>query len=130
MNAIFIDLIVEGKVAVYLDNILIWSSDVTEHQKVVHEVLKRLEEHNLYLRPKKCAFEKDKINYLGLIIRTGFVSMDPVKVKAVTIWSTLKCLKNVHAFIGFTNFYRHFIRDFSKLARPLHNFTKKDTSFT
>ena len=66
MNAIFADLIAEGKVAVYLDDILIWSSDITEHRKVVHEVLKRLEEHDLYLRPEKCAFEKDEIDYLGL----------------------------------------------------------------
>ena len=84
MNAIFADLIAEGKVAVYLDDILIWSSDITEHWKVVHKVLKRLEEHDLYLRPEKCAFEKDKIDYLRLIICSGSVSMDPVKVKAVT----------------------------------------------
>ena len=130
MNAIFADLIAEGKVAVYLDDILIWSSDITEHRKVVHKVLKRLEEHDLYLRPEKCAFEKDEIDYLGLIIHAGSVSMDPVKVKAVTTWSTPKCLKDVRAFIGFANFYRRFIKDFSKLARPLHDLTKKDTPFT
>ena len=56
--------------------------------------------------------------------------MDPVKVKAVTTWSTPKCLKDVRAFIGFANFYRRFIKDFSKLARPLHDLTKKDTPFT
>ena len=106
MNAIFADLIAEGKVAVYLDDILIWSSDMTEHRQVVHEVLTRLEKHDLYLRPEKCAFEKDEIDYLGLIIRSGSVSMDPVKVKAVTTWSTPKCLKDVRAFIGFANFYR------------------------
>ena len=103
---------------------------MSEHRKVVHEVLKRLEEHDLYLRPEKCAFEKDEIDYLGLIIRSGSVSMDPVKVKAVTTWSTPKCLKDVRAFIGFANFYRRFIKDFSKLARPLHDLTKKDTPFT
>ena len=74
----------EGKVAVYLDDILIWLSDITEHQKVVHEVLKHLEEHDLYLWHEKCAFEKDEIDYLRLIIHTRSVSMDPVKVKAVT----------------------------------------------
>ena len=106
MNAIFADLIAEGKVAVYLDDILIWSSDMSEHRKVVHEVLKRLEEHDLYLRPEKCTFEKDEIDYLSLIIWSGFISMNFVKVKAATTWSTPKCLKDVCAFIGFANFYR------------------------
>ena len=57
MNAIFADLITEGKVAVYLDDILIWSSDLPEHRRIVHEVHRRLEEHDLYLRPEKCEFE-------------------------------------------------------------------------
>ena len=57
MNAIFADLIAEGKVAVYLDDILIWSSDLPEHRRIVHEVLRHLEEHDLYLRPEKCEFE-------------------------------------------------------------------------
>ena len=121
MNTIFADLIAEGKVAVYLDDILIWSSDITEHRKVVHEVLKRLEKHDLYLRPEKCAFEKDEIDYLGLIICARSVSMDPVKVKAVTTWSTLKCLKDVRAFIGFANFYRRFIADYSNIVKLLDN---------
>ena len=58
MNAIFADLIAEGKVAVYLDDILIWSSDLPEPRRIVHEVLRRLEEHDLYLRPEKCEFER------------------------------------------------------------------------
>ena len=65
MNIIFADLIAEGKVAVYLDDILIWSSDLKEHRKVVHEVLRRLEEYDLYLWPKECEFEKTKIEYLS-----------------------------------------------------------------
>ena len=129
MNAIFADLIAEGKVAVYLDDILIWSSDRSEHWKVTHEVLERLKKHNLYLRPEKCAFEKDEIDYLELIIRAGSVSMDPVKVKAVTTWSTPKCLKDVRAFIGFANFYRRFIKDFSKISKPLCKLLEKDSSF-
>ena len=129
MNTIFADLIAEGKVAVYLDDILIWSNTLTEHRKVVHEVLARLEKHDLYLKPEKCEFEKSEIEYLGLIIRHGEVAMDPIKVKAVAEWPTPRNLKEVRGFIGFANFYRRFIKDFSKLARPLHDLTKKDTPF-
>lgn len=129
MNTIFADLIAEGKVAVYLDDILIWSNDLVEHRKIVHEVLRRLQENDLYLRPEKCEFERSEIEYLGLIIRAGEVSMDPVKVEAVTLWPVPRNLKDVRGFIGFANFYRRFIKDFSKITRPLHDLTKKDVPF-
>ena len=68
MNVILKDLIDDGHIIVYLDDILIWSNTLTEHRKVVHEVLARLEKHDLYLKPEKCEFEKSEIEYLGLII--------------------------------------------------------------
>ena len=83
MNAIFADLIAAGKVAVYLDDILIFSNDLEEHRRMVREVLTRLEKHDLYLRPEKCEFEQQQIEYLGLIISEGEVRMDLVKVAAV-----------------------------------------------
>ena len=129
MNHSLVDLIAEGKVAVYLDNILIWSTDITEHRKIVHEVLDRLAQYDLFLRPEKCEFEKSEIEYLRLIIRPGQVAMDPAKVSAVTEWPTSKNLKDVRGFVGFANFYRRFIKDFSKIARPLHDLTKKDVPF-
>jgi hypothetical protein len=105
MNAIFADLIAEGKVAVYLDDILIWSTTLNEHWKIVHEVLRRLKEYNLYLQPEKCKFEQSHVDYLGLIISPGKVSMDPIKVKAIKDWTPLMKLKEVRSFIRFTNFY-------------------------
>jgi hypothetical protein len=105
MNAIFADLIAEGKVTVYLDDILIWSSTLEEHWKIVHEVLQRLEEHNLYLQPEKCEFKQSHVDYLGLVISPGKVSMDPVKVQAVRDWTPPTKLKEVRSFIGFANFY-------------------------
>ena len=130
MNVIFADLIAEGKVAVYLDDILIWSNDLAQHRKVVREVLSRLQQYDLYLRPKKCQFEQAEIEYLGMIIREGQVSMDPTKTEAITSWPKPKNLRDVRSFIGFANFYRRFIKDFSKIARPLHDLTKKDVPFS
>ena len=93
MNTIFVNLIAAGKRGVYLDNISIWSSDLKKHHKVVHEVLHRLEEHNLYLQLEKCKFKKSEIEYLDLVVRKGKVAMDPVKVEAITSWPTPKISK-------------------------------------
>lgn len=129
MNSIFGDLIAAGKVAVYLDDILIFSDTREEHRRVTHEVLRRLQEHDLFLRPEKCEFEQTEIEYLGLVIRQGEVSMDPIKVQAVRDWPTPRNLREVRGFIGFANFYRRFIKDFAKITRPLHDLTKKDVAW-
>lgn len=130
MDTIFTDLIVEGKVTVYLNDILIWSSDLHSHWKIVHEVLSCLVEYDLYFQPEKCEFEREQIEYLGLIVQFGQVAMDPRKVKAVTEWPTPKNLKNVWRFVGFANFYQRFIKDFSKIACPLHDLIKKNAPFS
>ena len=69
------------------------------------------------------------MEYLGMIIHPGEVQMDPGKVAAVKDWPTPTTLKEVRAFTGFANFYRRFIKDFSTMARPLHDLTKKDVSW-
>ena len=127
MNSVFADLIAKGQVAVYMDDILIYSKNLKEHCLVVCEVLKRLEHYNLYLKPEKCKFKQQSIEYLGMIIHPGEVQMDPGKVSAVKNWPAPTTLKEVRAFIGFANFYRGFIKDFSTMARSLHDLTKKDT---
>jgi hypothetical protein len=129
INAIFADLIAEGKVAVYLDDIFIWSFTLDKHRKIVHKVLRHLEKHDLYLRPKKCEFEQSHVDYLRLVISSGKVSMDPVKIQAVRDWTLPMKLKEVRSFIGFANFYRRFIKDFSKICWLLHDLTKKDVPF-
>ena len=78
MNDIFRDLIAEGVVCVYLDDILIYTRDLEEHRRVSRIVLDRLREHQLFLKPEKCEFEQTKIEYLGLIISHGTAEMDPV----------------------------------------------------
>jgi hypothetical protein len=126
MNSVFADLIATGVVAVYMDDILIYTTTLAKHRKIVREVLQRLQDHDLYLKPEKCKFEKQEIEYLGMIIRPGEVCMDHGKVSAVRDWPTPTTLCEVRAFIGFSNFYRRFIKDFSSIARPLHDLTKKD----
>jgi len=126
MDVIFEDLISEGVVVVYLDDILIFTETLEEHWKVTHRVLELLEKHKLYLRPNKCEFEKTTIEYLSVIISDNSVAMDPVKIAGVTEWPTQTNKKEVQSFLGFTNFYRKFIKDFSEHTRPLFDLTRND----
>ena len=126
MNDIFHDLIAEGVVCVYLDNILIFTKTQEEHCRIVCLVLEQLHQHQLYLKPEKCKFEQTQVEYLGLIISHGTVEMDPVKVAGVADWPAPQNKKEVQSFLGFTNFYQQFIQDFSHHARPLFDLTSKD----
>jgi Reverse transcriptase (RNA-dependent DNA polymerase) len=119
MNHILRDLISEGKVAVYLDDILIFTKDLIKHREIVSRVLQILRENKLSLKPQKCECKKEEMKYLGMIIGHGKVWMDPMKVAAVAEWPTPKNKKEVQQFLGFTNYYRPFIRGFSGIARPL-----------
>jgi hypothetical protein len=126
MNNLFKDLIDQNVVIVYLDDILIYTETLEEHQKVVKQVLKILQDNDLYLKPDKCEFEKTKVEYLGLIISHNHVKMDPVEVQGIVDWPTPSKVKDVQAFLGFCNFYQRFVEGFSHVARPLFELTKKD----
>jgi hypothetical protein len=105
MNEIFQDLITEGVVSVYLNDILIFTSLIEEHHRTTRLVLDSMHEHKLYLQPEKCEFEKTRIEYLGVIISHNKVEMDPVKVAGVADWPTPTNKKEVQSFVGFINFY-------------------------
>src|SRR5271155_23155 len=125
MNDLLPDLIDQGVVIVYMDDILVFNKTLEEHRQTVCRVLEIIAENELYLKPKKCEFEKSRIDYLGLIISAGQVEMDPTKVRGVADWPKPKTVKEVQSFLGFINFYRRFIHDFARVARPLHELTRK-----
>jgi hypothetical protein len=129
MNEIFQDLITEGIVSMYLNDILIFTNSLEEHRWDTHLVLDHMHEHKLYPRPKKCEFEKTKIKYLGVIISHKKVKMDPVKIAGVADWPTPSNKKEVQSFVGFVNFYQCFIPGFSHHAHTLFDLTMKDVRF-
>ena len=98
-------------------------------EKHTKRVLHKLWNHNLFLKAKKCEFNKEKVEYLGLVIKEGKVSTNPVKLKGFTDWPIPKSVKDIRSFLGFGNFYQKFIPKFSTLATPLNNLLKKDTVF-
>lgn len=106
MNNLFQELIDQGVVIAYRDNILIFTETLEEHWEVVQKVLEILWRNKLYLNAAKCKFEQAQIEYLRLIISAGQVEMDPTKVEGVTKWPEPQKVKEVQLFLGFVNFYR------------------------
>jgi len=127
MDIEFGPLIAKKHVVVYLDDILIYATTITELVYWTHEVFKLLLKLDLYLCPAKCSFNQTSVEYLRLIISEGELCMDPMKLKAVQDWPKPKKVKDIQQFLGFCNFYHRFMQDYSTLARPLFDLTKKDT---
>ena len=95
MNMKFKDFIDTGEVVIYMDDILIFTKDLDRHRELVKQVLQRLKECDLYVKPEKCAFEQESVEFLGLIVSHNQLRMDPVKVKGVLEWPTPRTVKEV-----------------------------------
>ncbi|XP_023806908.1 uncharacterized protein LOC105356774 isoform X2 [Oryzias latipes] len=117
-------------VFVYLDDILIFSRSKTEHVQHVRKVLLRLLQNQLYVKAEKCEFHVTTTSFLGLVISEGRVKMDPKKVQAVLEWPKPENRKQLQRFLGFANFYRRFIKNYSKIASPLYALTSCKRTFS
>jgi len=126
INDLFSDLL-DICVVVYLDNILIYSEDITQHRKHVKEVLKRLQKAGLYVKAEKCEFHSDSVEYLGYVLSPSGLTMSDAKVKTIQEWPEPKKVKDIQSFLGFANFYRRFIFNYSDIVIPLTRLTRKDT---
>jgi hypothetical protein len=119
----------EGWLIIYMDDILIFSDTLEEHQTQTCWILERLRKEHLFLKPEKCTFDAQEVEYLGMIIQPGCIAMDPAKLAGIADWPTPESVKDVRFFLGFCNFYHHFISHYSDIARPLIDLTKKDIKF-
>ena len=127
MNSIFQELFHEGILANYMDDFVIPAKTMEELEEQLVRFLKIVEKHNLCFKQSKCDFNMEEIPILGVIVGKGQVKMEQEKIKAVKEWKILTRLKDVESFLGFANFYRHFIQNFSHTARPLNELKgKKD----
>ena len=136
MNTIFQDLINRGNVTIYMDDIAIHTGckeeetedkHVARHCLLVRQVLNRLCKNDLHLNPEKCTFKQDHLNFLGVRVAKGVVEMEQAKVDKVKTWTRPCSVQEVQKFLGFTGYYRHFIKDYLKIAQPLLDLTKQAT---
>ena len=126
MNEILRDLINTRKVTSFIDNIIVGTETEEEHNKIVEEVVSRLVENNLYVKPEKCKWKVKKVGFLGVVIGPEGIKIKEEKIKDVLDWLTLKEIKDIQKFLRLANYYYQFIKDFVVIARPLHNMMKKN----
>jgi len=125
MNDVLYDFL-DNFVVVYLDDIVIYSRGIEEHVTHLSKVLDRLREYELYVKREKCEFAKDEIMFLGHLIGEGQVKMDPRKIQAIVEWSAPKSVSELRSFLGLANYYRRFIKGYSKKTTPLSDLLKKN----
>ncbi|KAL0204373.1 hypothetical protein M9458_002391, partial [Cirrhinus mrigala] len=117
MNEVFREFL-HRFVVVYIDDILIYSRNMAEHRQHVQQVLHKLRQHNLYLKLEKCEFHKPSVQFPGYIISAEGVQMDQGKIHAIQDWPQPSSIKELQCFLGFSNFYRRFIKDYSTITAP------------
>ena len=125
IDDIFVGMINGKLVIIYMVDILIFAKTKEELERITKMVLAKLWKHNLFLKAKKCEFCKLQIEYLGMIIEEGKISIDPIKLAGIQDWPIPSTVKQVRSFLGFGNFYQKFISHYSDIAKPLNNLTKK-----
>ena len=130
MNDLFRDLVVEEKVVVFIDDVIVATGTEEGHDEIVEEVLKRLEENDLFVKPEKCMWKVREVGFLEVIIGEDGVRMEKEKVQGVVEWPVPKSIKDVQKFLGLANYYRRFVKDFAKIAKLLHEITRKETKWS
>ena len=126
INEILRNLINTGEVASFIDDVIVGIEEEKRYDEVVEEVVRRLAENNLYVKPEKCKWKVKEVGFLKVIIGLEGIKMEKEKIKRVLDWLTPKGIKDVQKFLGLANYYCQFIKDFASIARLLHDIVKKD----
>ena len=128
MNSVFMNEL-DKFVVVFIDDILVYSKNEKEHAQHLHIVLSRLREHKLYAKFEGCAFWLKEVAFLGHILSAEAVAVDPSKVEEVKDWEQPETPTHIRSFLGLVCYYRFFIKDFSKIAKPMTYLLQKNIKF-
>ena len=129
MNDLLRDLVVEEKVVVFIDDVMVATETEEGYNEIVKEMLRKLEENDLFVKPEKYVWKVREVKFLGVIIGEDGVRMEKEKVQGVIEWPVPKSVKDVQKFLGLANYYRWFVKDFAKIVRPLHEMTRKENKW-
>jgi hypothetical protein len=128
MNKVFMEYL-DKFVIVFIDDILVFSKTEEEHKKHLRLVLEKLRSNKLYAKFSMCEFWLTKVAFLGQVISAGGVLIDPSKVKDVLNWMPPMTALEIQSFLGLTGYYRRFIKDFYKIAKPMTKLLEKNKAF-
>ena len=128
MNSVFMPEL-DKFVVVFIDDILIYSKNEEEHAQDLHIVLQRLREQQLYAKFSKCDFCLKEVPFLGHVISAEGISVDPSKVQDVLDWEAPTSVPQIRSFLGLAGYYRRFIPEFSRIAKPMTELMKKGVKF-
>ena len=126
MNNLLRDLVVEEKIAVFIDDVMVMTETKEGHDEIVKEVLRRLEENDLFVKLEKCVWKVRKVGFLEVIIGENGIRIEKKKVQGVIEWPVSKNVKDMQKFLGLANYYKQFVKDFAKIAKLLHKMTRKE----
>jgi hypothetical protein len=128
MNKVFMEYL-DKFIVVFINGILIFSKTEDEHKRNLRLVLEELRSTQLYAKFSKCEFWLTEVAFLGHVISAGGVSVDPSKVKDVLNWMPPMNVSEIRSFLGLAGYYRRFIQDFSKIAKPMTKLLEKNKDF-
>jgi hypothetical protein len=128
MNSIFMEEL-DIFVVIFIDDILIYSKTQDDHAHHIHIVLQKLRKHRLYAMFSKCEFWLEKVSFLGHVLSKDGVAVDPSKVQDVLEWKQPQNVTNIRSFLGLAGYYRRFIENFSKIAKPMTELLKNGVKF-
>ena len=126
INDLLKNLIEIGDVAAFIDDVIVGMEIKKEHNDIVEEVLRRMAENDLFVKSEKYVLKIREIGFLGVVIGLDGVKMEKKKFQEVVDWLVLRKVKNMQKFLGLANYYKQFVKDFTRIAKHLHEIMRKD----